>query len=104
MAKGLGSGELRIGIAGLGTVGVGVLRLLTENQAEISARTGARNEPADCARERPPSSERMLSGPGGSTIALVGFGTGCGAPLSPDAATAAAAAAAAAAPGSGGLA
>ena len=40
MAKGLGSGELRIGIAGLGTVGVGVLRLLTENQAEISARTG----------------------------------------------------------------
>ena len=40
MAKGLGSGELRIGIAGLGTVGVGVLRLLTENHAEISARTG----------------------------------------------------------------
>ena len=36
MAKGLGSGELRIGIAGLGTVGVGVLRLLTKNQAEIS--------------------------------------------------------------------
>ena len=40
MAKGLGGGELRIGVAGLGTVGVGVLRLLTDKQAEISARTG----------------------------------------------------------------
>ncbi|MEC8710186.1 MAG: homoserine dehydrogenase, partial [Pseudomonadota bacterium] len=40
MAKGLDGGELRIGVAGLGTVGVGVLRLLTDKQAEISARTG----------------------------------------------------------------
>ena len=40
MTKGLDSGELRIGVAGLGTVGVGVLRLLTDKQVEISARTG----------------------------------------------------------------
>ena len=31
---------LRVGIAGLGTVGVGVLRLLSDNAAEITARTG----------------------------------------------------------------
>ena len=31
-------GELRIGIAGLGTVGVGVLRLLSDNAAELAAR------------------------------------------------------------------
>ena len=40
MTKGLDGGELRIGVAGLGTVGVGVLRLLTDKQVEISARTG----------------------------------------------------------------
>ncbi|MGB1160278.1 MAG: homoserine dehydrogenase [Alphaproteobacteria bacterium] len=31
-------GELRLGIAGLGTVGVGVLRLLSDNAAELTAR------------------------------------------------------------------
>ena len=31
-------GELRLGIAGLGTVGVGVLRLLSDNAAELAAR------------------------------------------------------------------
>ena len=31
---------LRVGVAGLGTVGVGVLRLLADNAAEIGARTG----------------------------------------------------------------
>ena len=58
MAKGLGRGELRIGIAGLGTVGVGVLRLLTENQAEISARTGGALHVRITLCDPPPSPQR----------------------------------------------
>ena len=38
------SGKLRIGLAGLGTVGTGVLDLLARNGAEIEARTGKKLE------------------------------------------------------------
>ena len=64
------SDTIRLGIAGLGTVGTGVLRLVTEHADLLAARCGRRIEIA-AVSARDPSRDRgvdlrrsLLAGPG----------------------------------------
>ena len=70
------SGKLRLGIAGLGTVGVGVIKIIRREAALLRARTGTEitilanysDQESDTAHQFLPVTGTLLPAPGGQEI------------------------------------